>query len=176
MKLEFSIHHSIEVLERTPKVLNELLNGLSSEWTSNNEGGETWSPFDIVGHLLHGERTDWIERLEITLSEKPERKYSSFDRFAQFQEGVGKTLPDLLEEFRQIRMENIRILKNRNIQVTDFNRTAIHPALGQVILKNLLATWVTHDLDHISQIIRVMAFQYKEEVGPWKEFLRILKS
>ncbi len=176
MKLEFSINHSIEILERTPEVLSKLLNGLSPEWTGNNEGGESWSPYDIVGHLVHGERADWIQRLDIILSENAVRKFTSFDRFAQFQESVGKSLQEIIEEFSQLRMENIRKLKSRNIQVADLNRTAIHPAFGEVILKNLLATWVVHDLDHLSQIARVMAHQYREEVGPWKEYLRILKN
>ena len=173
--MEYSIDKSISILEKTPFVLEQLLSNLPDEWISSNEGGETWSPFDVVGHLVHGESTDWIARLEIILSDAPEKKFKSFDRFAQFHESKGKTMKMLLDEFKSLRVKNIKILKSKNLSEKDFNRLGIHPVFGNVTLKNLLSTWVVHDLNHLAQISRVMAHQYKTEVGPWVEYLRILK-
>jgi hypothetical protein len=173
--MNFDLEKSIEILERTPFVIESLLNGLSDEWTSNNEGPDTWSPYDVVGHLIHGERTDWIARLEIVLSEGPNKTFESFDRFAQFDESKGKTLDDLIREFKAARNHNIAILRSKHITPADFSKTAIHPKFGQVTLSQLLSTYVAHDMDHIFQIVRVIAKQYKTEVGPWVEYLRILR-
>ncbi len=173
--MKFSIQQSISILEKTPWVVEQLLSGLSEEWLISNEGGETWSPFDIVGHLVHGERKDWISRLEIILSERDDKKFSSFDRFAQFHESEGKTLKMLLDEFKFLRTENIKVVKSKNISESIFERIGIHPVFGNVTLRNLIASWVVHDLDHLAQLSRVMAHQYESSVGPWKEFLRILK-
>jgi hypothetical protein len=172
--MEFNLNKSIEILERTPKVLEVLLNGLSTVWIQNNEGGETWSPFDVVGHLVHGEKTDWIARMEIILSDKPDKTFAPFDRFAQFEESKGKTISQLLTEFQELRNQNLTLLKSKDIQPEDLSKTGIHPTFGEVTLEHLLATWVAHDLGHIAQISRVMAKQYIEEVGPWREFLPIL--
>ncbi len=172
----FTIDRSIEVLEQTPKTIAQFANRLSSFWTSNNEGGETWSVFDVVGHLLHGEKTDWMVRVKIILSDNPEKSFEPFDRFAQFETSKNKTLNQLLEEFESIRKVNIMQLKSLNITENDLLKTGIHPMFGVVTLQQLIATWVVHDLDHISQISRVMAKQYKEETGPWIEFLKILKQ
>ena len=174
--MKFSIHQSISVLEKTPWVVEQLIYDLPEEWIISNEGGETWSPFDIVGHLIHGERTDWIARLEIILSDKAEKNFTTFDRFAQFRESKGKTLKDLLDEFKSLRAENIKILKSKNLTEKDFHLIGVHPVFGNVTLKNLIATWVVHDLDHLSQLSRVMAHQFRVEVGPWKEYLRILNN
>ncbi len=174
--MNFDLDHAIEILERTPFVIESLLNGLSDDWTKNNEGPDTWSPYDVVGHLIHGERTDWIARLEIILSNGSVKKFESFDRFAQFNESKGKSLDDLLQEFKALRNRNIALLKSKRITSSDFTKTGIHPKFGEVTLAQLLSTWVAHDLDHIFQIVRVMAKQYKTEVGPWVEYLKILRA
>jgi len=173
--MKFNLPQAIEVLERTPIVLDTLLHGLSTEWTTNNEGGDTWSPYDVMGHLIHGEKTDWTQRMEIILSQGDNKTFASFDRFAQFEESKGKTLTQLLDEFKTAKQYNLAILKSKNLTGSDLTKTGTHPMFGTVTLEQLLATWVAHDLNHIAQISRVMAKQYKEEVGPWIEYLRILK-
>jgi hypothetical protein len=175
-KMKFSLQQSIEILERTPFVLQNLLEGLSNEWTLNNEGGDTWSPYDVIGHLIYGDETDWLTRAEIILSENVEKEFQPFDRFAQFENSKGKTLQQLLTEFREVRNANIIRLRDLNITEQDLERSGVHPTFGKVTLSQLLSTWVVHDLDHISQIARVMAKQYKNEVGPWVAFLKILKE
>jgi uncharacterized damage-inducible protein DinB len=177
--LNFSLPHSIEILERTPYVLQTLLKDLSPEWTMHNEGGDTWCVYDVIGHLIHGENTDWMTRLEIFLSDKTERKdktFKPFDRFAQFEESKGKTLQQLLDEFTVVRTKNLKKLVSLNLSEKDFKRTAFHPTFGEVSLSHLLSTWAAHDLGHIGQIVRVMAKQYKEAVGPWIEYMRILQD
>lgn len=174
--MHFDIEKSIEILERTPLVLKVMLNGLPDEWTMNNEGPDTWSPYDVVGHLIHGEKTDWIPRMEIILSGNTDRQFTPFDRFAQFEASKGKTLQDLLEEFTLLRNENLEKLTQANITGDDLLKTAIHPVFGSVTLEQLLATWTAHDLNHIAQVARVMAKQYKEAVGPWTAFLKILQQ
>ena len=173
--MDFSLSKSIEILERTPDSLIHLLEGISQDWTSCNEGENTWSVYDVIGHLIHGDRTDWLIRAELILSEKEDKSFIPFDRFAQFDDSKGKSLMDLLLEFKEIRSYNLLKLKEFNISDIDLNKTGIHPAFGEVSLSQLLSTWVVHDLDHITQIARVMAKQYKEEVGPWVEYLKILK-
>jgi hypothetical protein len=174
--IEFSLERSIAVLERTPFVVEMLLRDLPREWTVTNEGGETWSPYDIVGHFIHGEKTDWVPRMMVILSDRNDIPFEPFDRFAQLQESKGKTLSELMVEFKVRRKANIEILRSLNIGDELLKRTGVHPAFGRVTLQQLLATWVAHDLNHIAQIVRVMASQYKDEVGPWKEYLGILKS
>lgn len=174
--MNFDLTNSIEVLRRTPIVLESLLQDLPEAWTHSNEGAETWSPYDVLGHLIHGEQTDWIERLEKIFSEGDEKTFSSFDRFAQFQESEGKSLNQLLGEFKLVRAKNLGILESKKIQEGDLVRKGMHPVFGEVTLQNLLSTWVAHDLDHIFQIVRTMAFQYDQDVGPWKQYLRILNS
>lgn len=174
--MEFDLNKTIEILERTPNALSAILSGISNDWTSQNEGGETWSPFDVVGHLIHGENTDWIERMDIILTGKNGGEFVPFDRFAQFEESKGKNIYDLLNEFASIRKKNLDILKAKNLKETDLDKTGIHPKFGAVTLRQLLSTWAVHDLDHISQISRVMAKQYKTAVGPWIEYLRILNN
>lgn len=174
--MRFSVEKSLEILERTPGVLDTLLHGLDSDWTSVNEGGETWSVYDVIGHLIHGEKTDWIPRAEIILSDRTGKIFEPFDRFAQFEESAGKSLAGLLDEFRGLRNQNIQILRSKELSTDQFIQTGIHPALGEVTLAQLLATWVVHDLNHIAQITRVMAKQYKDEVGPWIAYLGILQS
>ena len=166
----------LEVLERTPAVLEALLGHLSDHWTKGTEGPGTWSPFDVVGHLIHGERTDWIPRMEIILSDRADRAFVPFNRFAQFRDSEGKSLGDLLAEFRTLRASNLAHLRGRNLSDADLERTGTHPAFGTVTLRQLLATWTAHDLDHLMQISRVMAKQIGSDVGPWVEYLKVLRS
>lgn len=170
----FELNKSIEILERTPRVLSALLDGLNDEWITNNEGPETWTPYDVIGHLIHGEKTDWLVRANIILSDKPNKTFAPFDRFAQFEESKGKSITQLLKEFQEFRNRNLAELRSKNLLPEDLARTGIHPSFGNVTLEHLLATWVAHDLGHIAQIARVMAKQYKDEVGPWREFLPVL--
>lgn len=174
--MQFSLNQSIEILERTPALLKIWLSGLSSEWVSANEGNETWSAYDVVGHLIHGDQTDWIARAEIILSDQEDKKFTPFDRFAQFEDSKGKSIDQLLTEFAEIRATNIQKLRSMNISLDDLHRTGIHPKFGTVTLAQLLSTWAVHDLDHISQIARVMAKRYTEDTGPWIEFLKILRQ
>ena len=174
--MNFSLEKSIEILERAPSAYKELLNGVSDEWSKTNEGGESWSPYDVLGHLIHGESGDWMNRIEIILSDNPDKNFKPFDRFAQFEESKGKSLKDLLGEFMMLRIMNLEKLKAKNITEADLDKKGIHPVFGEVTLRQLLSTWVVHDLNHLAQVTRVMAYQYKDNVGPWSEYLRILKK
>lgn len=171
--MQFDLQKSILVLERTPAVLKTLLQNLPEDWTTPNEGPETWSPYDVVGHLIHGEKTDWIPRAKIILEHGEEKPFEPFDRFAQFENSKGKSLNELLDEFENLRKANLTALKSLNVAV-NLEKKGKHPELGVVTLKNLLSSWVVHDLGHISQITRVMAKQYKEEVGIWTKYMGIL--
>ena len=173
--MKFSLDHAVEILSQTPVTLSSLLSGLSAPWINNNEGVQTWSPFDVVGHLIHGERTDWMPRLKIILELGESRPFDPFDRFAQFEASKSKSLSELLETFATLRRQNLATLKQLNLTEAHFKLKGTHPAFGPVTLNQLLATWVVHDLDHISQIARVMAKQYLNEVGPWVSYLSILK-
>lgn len=173
--MQFSVKESINILERTPVLLHAMLGGISSAWTSQNEGGESWSVFDIVGHLIQGEQTDWMPRAAIILSDRPDKTFEPFDRFVQLKNNKGKQLPQLLEEFEQLRKINLDLLHKMEINDKLLHKKGIHPEFGLVNLSQLLATWAVHDLNHISQICRVMAYQYKDEVGPWVKYLKILQ-
>lgn len=175
--MKFSITKSIEILERTPLILDAYLKGLSYEWLTNNEGTDTWSPYDIIGHLIFGEKTDWMIRIKIILSDSENKLFEPFDRFAQMQSQLNsQTISKLLNEFAELRKSNIEQLKGLNLTEEDLNREGIHPELGNVTLKHLISSWVVHDVGHISQISRVMAKQYQAEVGPWTKYLGILKN
>jgi hypothetical protein len=174
--MRFSLDLALEILSRTPATLRSLLRGLSPPWIINNEGEKTWSPFDIVGHLIHGERTDWMPRLKIILNDGQARAFEPFDRFAQFEASKGKSLVELLDTFEVLRRQNLETLKPLHLTQEHFELKGRHPDFGTVSLRQLLATWVVHDLNHLAQIARVMAKQYKEEVGPWVEYLSILKG
>lgn len=173
--MNFTLGKSIEILERTPGVLTAMLQNISDDWTSHNEGGKTWSAYDIIGHLIHGEKTDWIPRADIILSGKSHRNFEPFDRLAQFEESKGKSLIQLLDELRILRKKNIEYLRSKKLTDKDLEEKGIHPAFGEVTLSQLLSTWVVHDLNHFAQISRIMAKQYKAEVGPWIEYLKILQ-
>ena len=174
--MQFDLNRAESVLERTPATLHAMLADLPREWVDNNEGPESWSPFDIVGHLIHGERTDWIPRARIILEHGEERAFEPFDRFAQFTESRGKTLEELLDEFAELRRGNLEALRALRLRPDDFGKTGRHPELGRVTLGELLATWVVHDLGHIAQIGRVMAKQYRGEVGSWAQYLPVLSD
>jgi hypothetical protein len=172
--MQFQITHATEILERTPTLLTGFLTGLSPEWTFSNEGGDTWSAYDVMGHLIHGEKTDWIPRLKIILSSNDIKVFEKFDRFAQFENSKGKSLEDLLSEFTMLRKQNLATLKILFKEDEILKLEGTHPALGQVTAENLLSAWVVHDLTHIAQVARVMAKQYEKEVGAFKEYLGIL--
>lgn len=172
--MNYTKEQAIEILERTPGVLSALLTSISSEWIMSNEGPETFSPYDVVGHLIHGEKTDWVVRAKLILEHGTAKPFAPYDRFAQYEESKGKTIQQLLKEFAEVRAENINWLKELSLTEEDLERKGKHPVLGEVTLRNLLSTWVVHDLTHVAQVTRVMAKQYKEEMGPWPEFFRVL--
>ena len=172
--MKYKQTEAIEILDQTPRTLKSFLGHLSEQWLYNNEGEGTWSPYDIVGHLIHGEKTDWMPRLQIILSDAEHKTFEPFDRFAQFENSKGKSLSQLLDEFERLRQNNLITLKDLNLTDTQLERKGIHPEFGEVTLSQLLSTWVTHDLAHIAQISRVMAKQYKTEVGPWVSYIPIL--
>ena len=172
--MEYTLAQSIEILERTPGVLSALLGNLSDDWAKRNEGGESWSPYDVLGHLIHGERKDWIERMKRILESGVAKPFEPFDRFAMFEESKGKSMSDLLKEFSELRKANIDVLRQLYADDSVLELRGMHPALGEVSMRNLLSTWVVHDLGHLAQIARVMASQYESEVGPWKAYLPIL--
>jgi hypothetical protein len=170
------VAEAVAVLERTPATLDALLRGLPEGWTRAHEGGETWSPFDIIGHLIHGEQTDWLGRVRIILEHGEARPFDKFDRLAQFEASKGRPLPELLDEFAALRQANLRDLAALQLGPADLARTGTHPAFGRVTLGQLLATWVAHDLDHVVQVARVIARQYTDDVGPWRAYLRVISG
>lgn len=172
--MDFDLDSGIAVLERTPATLRAMLEGLGAEWMHGTEGPETWNPYDIVGHLVHGERTDWIPRARIILEQGPNRRFAPFDRFAQLRESEGKAVRDLLDEFEELRTRNLATLRGWQLSESHLALEGEHPELGRVTLRQLLATWVAHDLGHIAQAARVMAKQYRGAVGPWRAYLPVL--
>jgi hypothetical protein len=173
---EFSIAEAVAVLTRTPATLDALLRGLPNIWVRCNEGKDTWSAFDIVGHLIFAERADWMPRARIILENGEARAFDPFDRFAQFKESQDKPLEQLLDDFARLRRENLAALRALNLQPEDLTRRGTHPSLGAVTLSELLATWAVHDLNHVHQLSRVMAHQYRDAVGPWSAYLGVLQS
>jgi hypothetical protein len=172
--MEFSLAETTAVLTRTPATVDAMLRGLPDKWVRCSEGRDTWSAFDIVGHLIVGERTDWMPRVRMILQSGEARPFDPFDRFAQSKESRGKSLEQLLDDFARLRSENLMALRDLNLQKEDFTRRGRHPALGVVTLSELLATWAVHDLTHLHQLSRVMAHQYREAVGPWSAYLGVL--
>lgn len=172
--MDFSFDDALPVLRSTPAVLRAWLQDLPDSWIRANEGAETWSPFDIVGHLIHGERTDWMDRLDIILAHGDSCAFTPFDRVAQFEASRGKSLGQLLDTFAELRAANLARLESLELGRKDFTRRGRHPELGPVTLGQLLATWVAHDLNHLGQVARVMGRQYTEAVGPWVEYLPLL--
>lgn len=174
--MEFKLGEAMAVLARTPATLDSLLRGLSDRWLVQNEGPDTWSPYDVVGHLIHGEETDWIPRARIILQHGAERAFEPFDRVAMFEKFKGRSITDLLYTFARLREQSLEQLESMNLTAELLEKRGKHPELGVVTLKQLLATWVVHDLGHIRQVVRVMAKQYREAVGPWKAYLTILEQ
>jgi DinB superfamily len=173
--MEHNLPHTISLLTRTPFALDALLRDLPETWTFRNEGENTWSVFDVVGHLIHGERTDWMPRARMVLQFGETRTFAPFDRWGHVRESRGKSLGQLLDEFARLRSENLAELRACNLRPEDLERHGRHPALGVVTLSELLATWAAHDLTHLHQVSRVMAYQYREAVGPWRRYLGVLQ-
>jgi hypothetical protein len=174
MPMELDLRAAIPVLERTPPTLHALLSDLPEEWTTATEGPDTWSPYDIVGHLIHGEKADWIPRARIILEQGTSRRFEPFDRLAQFRDSEGKSLAQLLDEFERLRAESLATLAGWRITDAQLSLEGEHPTFGAVTLRQLLATWTAHDLSHLAQIGRVMSKQYRDAVGPWRAFLPIM--
>ena len=172
--MDHNISDTLSLLARTPPTLDALLRGLPETWTLQNEGGDTWNAFDVLGHLVHIERTDWMPRAKIVLQFGEDRPFDPIDRLAQRRESQGKSLPQLLDEFAHLRAENLHQLRAMNLRPEDFDRRGRHPALGAVTLSQLLAAWTGHDLTHLHQISRIMAHQYRDAVGPWIAYLGVL--
>jgi hypothetical protein len=172
----FAMDEAAAILARTPATLDALLRGLPDGWIAATEGAGTWSPFDVIGHLIHGERTDWMPRARLILEHGERRAFDPFDRFAQFGASEGRRLEGLLDEFAALRRSSLRELEALQLTEADLDRPGRHPELGSVTLRQLLATWVAHDLDHLVQISRVLARQYAEEVGPWRAYLRVISD
>jgi hypothetical protein len=172
--MDFDLGTGVAVLERTPQTFRAMLAGLSPAWTDATEGPDTWSPYVIVGHLIHAEHDDWIPRAKIILDQGPQRRFTPYDRFAQFRESEGKSLAQLLDEFARLRAENVATLVGWRLTDRQLALEGEHPAFGLVTLRQLLATWVAHDLGHIAQTARVMAKQYRDAIGPWRAYLPVM--
>jgi len=172
----FDLGETLDILSRTPESLNALLRGSSSSWHAVNEGPETWSAFDIVGHLVYGEETDWVPRARIILEEGEARPFDPFDRFAQFSRYPDWSLADLLDRFAALRRVNVETVSDWSLTDLQLSLPGRHPELGPVTLRQLLAAWVVHDLNHIAQIARVMAKRHEHEVGVWRDYLTILNG
>jgi len=173
-RITFDLAQAIDVLRRTPDTLRALLSGLDERWVRGNEGPETFSPFDNIGHLIDGEETDWLPRAKIILAQSGERRFEPYDRFRHRERNEGRSLDSLLEEFAALRVENLAELAGWKLTDRQLDLTGTHPTFGPVTLRQLLAAWVVHDLGHIAQVARVMAKQYREEVGPWVPFMPVL--
>ena len=173
--MKFELAEGRLILERTPATLRALLTGLPDRWTRSNEGTNTWSPHEVIAHLINGERTDWIPRVKMILQHGESRAFEAFDRRGHERELQGKSLAQLLDEFARVRAENLLELNSLNLQPADLDRRGRHPAFGPVTLSQLLATWAAHDLTHLHQLSRVMAHQYRQAVGPWSAYLGVLQ-
>ncbi len=173
--MPFDLNDTVALLSRTPAALNALLRDLPESWTMRNEGEKTWSAFDIVGHLIHGEKTDWIPRARRILHSGESVPFDKFDREAQFRESKGKSLAELLDEFARLRTENLALLRGMKLRPEDLGKRGTHPALGPVTLSELLASWPVHDLTHLHQLSRVMAHQYRDAIGPWPKYMGVLQ-
>ncbi len=172
--MEFNLDQALEVLDRTPRVLRNMLSGLNSCWIENNYGDDTFSPFDVLGHLLHGEQTDWLARLKIIREFGEKKRFEPWDRYAMYSESEGKGIDQLLEEFRSARTKNLSALRAMDLSNDDLQLKGTHPKFGPVTMQQLLATWVCHDLNHIHQIAKCMAWQYRDEIGPWREYVTFI--
>jgi hypothetical protein len=172
---EHNLNDTISLLTRTPAALDALLRDLPETWTLRNEGDNTWSAFDVVGHLIDGERVNWMPRVKMVLQSGETRTFETFDRWGHIRESQGKSLGQLLDEFALLRAANLQELRALNLRQEDLARRGQHPAFGEVTLSELLSTWATHDLTHLHQISRIMAYQYRNTVGPWSRYLGVLQ-
>lgn len=172
----FSLDYALEILTRTPDVIDSMVRGLSTPWLYANEGPDTWSVYDVIGHLVHGEQVDWMDRMTLILSDSPDKTFAKFNRKAQFEDGFEQDFTRRLELFRNLRAENLAKLASYNLTTADFDKEGIHPALGVVTLRHLIATWAVHDLTHQAQIVRVLAHQYGTFTGPFSQFLGVLQE
>jgi hypothetical protein len=172
--MDFDLDRAVAVLRRSPATLRVLLEGLDEPWIRGNEGPETFSPFDVVGHLIDGEETDWIPRARIILARGPDLRFQPYDRFRHRTRNLGRSAESLLIEFARLRTANLEQLRSWKLSATELALPGEHPSLGPVTLRQLLAAWVVHDLGHVAQVARVMAKQYRDEVGPWIRFLPVL--
>lgn len=172
--MEYQVDQAIEILRRTPAVLRAMLSGLSPTWVTSNYGEKTFSPFDVVGHLIHGERTDWIPRARIILGHGETRTFEPFDRYAMYEDCKGKTIGELLDTFEMLRAESVTTLRAMKLTPEQLDRRGSHPELGTVLLREHLAMWVVHDLGHTAQIAKAMSYQYREAIGPWQPHTSIL--
>lgn len=172
--MQFELESAIDVLRRTPPALQALLGGIAAPWATGTEGPDTFSPFDVVGHLIDGEETDWIPRARLILARGADPRFEPYDRFRHRGRNAGRSLESLLTEFAGLRAANIELLRSWKLGNDELDLPGTHPTLGPVTLRHLLATWVVHDLGHLAQISRVMAKQYRGEVGPWAAFLPVL--
>lgn len=172
--MTFDLDTSIEVLQRTPRTLRSMLGGLSDGWTLSNYGERTFSPFDVVGHLIHADRTNWMTRLKWMLEHGEDRPFPAFDRYAMFETSRGKPITELLDTFASVRAANLDDLRSMRLSADQLDRRGTHPQLGVATVRQLLASWVVHDLGHTHQVVKSMAYQYRDEVGPWRAFLTIL--
>ncbi|WLV25323.1 DinB family protein [Aciduricibacillus chroicocephali] len=173
--MDFNIEEAVQILERTPKTLASFLAGLSVSWLHCDEGEDTWSSYEVIGHLIDGERNNWIPRLKHILQEGERNPFPPFDRFAHLQDDMKKPIEEKLAEFAELRKHNLRVLKEFRLNDEQLERTGFHPAFGIVKVRELISTWAVHDMTHMSQIVRVMSNRYEQEVGPWKAYLGILK-
>jgi hypothetical protein len=174
--MQLKLPEATQILQKTPATLAAMVAGIPDTWLKATEGGGTWSCYDVVGHLIHGELTDWIPRVRIILEHGEKKAFEPFDRFAQFREDQSRPISALLDQFAFMRGENVAILQNLNLSSDDLARRGTHPELGPVTLGQLISSWVVHDLSHLSQVARVTAKQYSHEVGPWHAYMSILKS
>jgi DinB superfamily len=172
--MEFDLDLSLDILRRTPATLEALLDAAADAWARGTEGPETFSPFDVVGHLIDGEETDWIPRARIILAQARDPRFEPYDRFRHQARNADRSLRSLLVEFTRVRTANLELLRSWRLTAAELDLTGVHPSLGRVTLRQLLATWVVHDLGHVAQVVRVMAKQYREEVGPWLPYLPVL--
>jgi hypothetical protein len=172
--MDFTLDRTLEILDRTPRVLRVILAGLDQGWTHETYGPGTWSAREVVAHLIHGEVTDWMARVRIVLEHGEVRAFDPFDRAGHVEPSRGKSVPELLDEFETLRQRNLEILRSLRLTEAQLDRRGRHPALGSVTLRNLLATWAVHDLNHIAQICKAMAYQYRDQVGPWEQYLSVL--
>jgi len=172
--MNFDLDLSIDVLRRSPATLQTLLDGVDESWARGTEGPDTFSPFDVVGHLIDGEETDWIPRARIILAQGPDVRFEPYDRFRHRARNRGRTLESLLAEFARLRAANLELLRSWKLTARELDLPGDHPSQGRVTLRQLLAAWVVHDLEHLAQVARVMAKQYRDEVGSWVPFLPVL--